>query len=68
MRTLYVTVHLLPTSVLDLPTVAPPTLTSDLCELLKEKDLLDSVADISLEVLSCIYNYEVLSCIITSNP
>ena len=37
-------------SVLDLPSVAPPTLTSDLCGLLKEDNILDSVADITIQV------------------
>ena len=31
--------------------MAPPTLTSDLCSLLKEDDLPDSVADVTLQVL-----------------
>ena len=39
---------------LDLPSVAPPTLTSDLCSLLKEDNVLDSVADISLQVQPCL--------------
>ena len=40
-------------SVLDVPVVAPPTLTSDLCRLLKEGDPSDSVADIGLQVRTC---------------
>ena len=38
-------------SVLDLPSVTPPTLTSDLCGLLKDDNLLDSVADVELQVM-----------------